>query len=81
LRANDIVDYAGVAELKWRALRTAFDVFKCDPKGPRQRDFEKFRTEQGTRLSRFACFEALRHKFNRPWWDWPEQWRQPDPIL
>ena len=29
-------------------------------------------------LSRFACFEALRHKFNKPWWEWPEQWRQPD---
>ena len=78
LRASDIVDYAGVAELKWRALRAAFDVFKRDPNGLRQRDFENFRTEQGLRLSRFACFEALRHKFNKPWWDWPEQWRQPD---
>ncbi len=78
LRASDIVDYAGVAELKWRALRAAFDVFKRDPKGPRRRDFEKFRSEHGQRLSRFACFEALRHKFNRPWWDWPEQWQQPD---
>jgi 4-alpha-glucanotransferase len=78
LRASDIVNYAGVAELKWRALRSAFDVFKSDPKAERQRDFEKFRTEQGPRLSRFACFETLRHKFNRPWWDWPEEWRQPD---
>jgi len=78
LRASDIVDYAGVAELKWRALRAAFDVFKRDRNDPRQRDFERFRAEQGPRLSRFACFEALRHKFNRPWWDWPEEWRQPD---
>ena len=29
-------------------------------------------------LSRFACFEMLRHKFNKPWWEWPEEWRQPD---
>ena len=29
-------------------------------------------------LSRFACFEVLRHKFSKPWWEWPEQWRQPD---
>ena len=29
-------------------------------------------------MSRFACFEVLRHKFNKPWWEWPEQWRQPD---
>ena len=29
-------------------------------------------------LSRFACFEVLRHKFGTPWWEWPEEWRQPD---
>jgi 4-alpha-glucanotransferase len=29
-------------------------------------------------LSRFACFEVLRHKFKEPWWEWPEEWRQPD---
>jgi 4-alpha-glucanotransferase len=28
--------------------------------------------------ARFACFEVLRHKFQKPWWDWPEPWRQPD---
>ena len=20
----------------------------------------------------------LRHKFNKPWWEWPKEWRQPD---
>ena len=29
-------------------------------------------------LARFACFEVLRHKFNAPWWEWPEDWRLPD---
>ena len=29
-------------------------------------------------LSHFACFEVLRHKFNKPWWEWPDEWRQPD---
>ena len=29
-------------------------------------------------MSRFACFEALRHKFDRPWWEWPAAWRAPD---
>jgi 4-alpha-glucanotransferase len=29
-------------------------------------------------LSRFACFEMLRHKFSKPWWEWPEEWRQPN---
>jgi 4-alpha-glucanotransferase len=78
LRASDIVDYAAVAELKWRALRFAFDTFKADPKGERRKDFEEFRAERAPLLSRFACFEVLRHKFDKPWWEWPEQWQQPD---
>jgi 4-alpha-glucanotransferase len=78
LRASDIVDYVGVAELKWRALRFAFEKFKADPKNAREQDFEKFRAERASLLSRFACFEVLRHKFNKPWWEWPEEWRQPN---
>jgi 4-alpha-glucanotransferase len=78
LRASDIVDYVAVAELKWRALRSAFEAFKANPKTERHAAFSKFRTERGAMLSRFACFEALRHKFNKPWWEWPEEWRQPN---
>ncbi len=78
LRVSDIVDYVAVAGLKWRALRSAFDAFKADPANERRRDFERFRAERAPLLSRFACFEVLRHKFNTPWWEWPEQWRQPD---
>ena len=78
LRQSDIVDYGAVAELKWRALRFAFETFRTHPDAGRQRDFEKFRAERSPLLSRFACFEVLRHKFNKPWWEWPEQWRQPD---
>ncbi|MDP1867052.1 4-alpha-glucanotransferase [Bradyrhizobium sp.] len=78
LRADPTVDYAAVAELKWRALRFAFDVFKAGSKGERQRDFEKFCAERAPLLSRFACFEVLRHKLGKPWWEWPDEWRQPD---
>ena len=80
LRASDTVDYIGVAELKWRALRLAFETFKADPNNARRQDFEKFRAERAPLLSRFACFEVLRHKFNKPWWEWPEEWRNPDDI-
>src|SRR4051794_24362844 len=72
LRANDLVDYAAVAGLKWRALRSAFDAFMLDPNPERRRDFEQFRAERGPLLARFACFEVLRHKFNKPWWEWPQ---------
>lgn len=78
LRAGDIVDYKGVAELKWRALRAAFENFRAHPSAGHSVDFDAFRAERAPLLSRFACFEVLRHKFNKPWWEWPEQWRQPD---
>lgn len=78
LRAGGIVDYAGVAGLKWRALHSAFETFRATAPAARKEDFAEFRAQRGALLSRFATFEALRHKFNTPWWEWPEQWRQPD---
>ena len=75
---GELVDYPAVAKAKWRALRAAFAKFGDDPRAPHKDDFEKFRGERGSLLARFACFEALRHKFSKPWWEWPEQWRQPD---
>jgi 4-alpha-glucanotransferase len=80
LRAGDIVDYVAVAGLKWHALRSAFKTFKAHPEAYRLQDLEKFRAERAPLLSRFACFEVLRHKFNAPWWEWPEEWRQPDEV-
>ena len=78
LRSGTVVDYAGVAALKWRALRAAFEVFRAERDPARQRDFAHFRIESGTLLQRFACFEVLRHRFNTPWWEWPEEWRRLD---
>ncbi len=78
LRQCDIVDYAAVAGLKWRALRSAFEAFRTRSKARDHAAFARFRTERAPLLSRFACFEMLRHKFNKPWWEWPEQWQQPD---
>ena len=78
LRAGDIVDYVAVAGLKWRALRSAFEAFRANPETERQQEFERFRAERAPLLSRFACFEALRHKIGKPWWEWAAEWRQPD---
>ncbi len=65
-------------DVEWRALRRAFAAFKANARPGRQQDFGKFRAERGTLLSHFACFEVLRHKFGKPWWEWPDEWRQPD---
>jgi 4-alpha-glucanotransferase len=78
LRQGDTIDYRTVAELKWRALRAAFATFKARPTPERAAAFARFRTEHGAMLSRFACFEVLRHRFKLPWWEWPAEWRQPD---
>jgi 4-alpha-glucanotransferase len=78
LRRGETIDYRRVAELKWRALRAAFAAFKAKPTPARAAAFGRFRAEQGAMLSRFACFEVLRHRFKLPWWEWPAEWRQPD---
>jgi 4-alpha-glucanotransferase len=78
LRQSPIVDYVAVAGLKWRALRSAFTRFSAEAKSARRDDFAKFCAERAPLLSRFACFEVLRHRFNKPWWEWPEEWRRPD---
>ena len=80
LRQGEIIDYVEVAALKWRAFRSAFDEFKANPKGECQQEFENFRTDGAPLLSRFACFEVLRHKFQKPWWEWPHEWQQPDDL-
>jgi len=73
-----MIDYVGIAGLKWRALRAAFDMFTAGATEGRRQDLEIFRAERAALLSRFACFEVLRHRFNKPWWEWPDEWRQPD---
>jgi 4-alpha-glucanotransferase len=78
LRQSETVDYVAVAGLKWRALRSAFAAFKTKGSAERKEDFASFRAERGELLSHFACFEVLRHKFDKPWWEWPKEWQQPD---
>ena len=62
---SDIVDYAGRrgAEMAGACARRS-TAFKAGPNAERRQDFEKFRAERARLLSRFACFEVLRHKFN-----------------
>ncbi|MEH2482902.1 4-alpha-glucanotransferase [Nitrobacteraceae bacterium AZCC 2146] len=80
LRSGTFVDYVAVAAAKSAALRAAFEEFYANPKSPRQKAFAAFRAERAPLLTRFACFEVLRHKFQTAWWDWPEQWQHPDDI-
>ncbi|MBR1130967.1 4-alpha-glucanotransferase [Bradyrhizobium iriomotense] len=78
LREGDRVPYADMAALKWLALRAAFNSFVTSAREARRKEFDAFRAARAPLLSRFACFEVLRHRFNRPWWEWPSEWQQPD---
>jgi 4-alpha-glucanotransferase len=78
LRERDLVDYDGVVAAKEKALRLAYEAFRRNGRGERVREFESFRTSRGAPLAQFACFEALRHRFGRPWSRWPAEWRSPD---
>jgi 4-alpha-glucanotransferase len=78
LREGDRVPYADMAALKWLGLRAAFDSFLKSASGVRRNEFDAFRAERAPLLSRFACFEVLRHRFTAPWWEWPVEWQQPD---
>src|SRR5262245_11094899 len=78
LRRSDLVDYAGVARVKQRALTLSHERFRKHASRQRQDRFDKFRRDRGPVLTRFACFELLRRRFKRPWWEWPQQWRKPD---
>ncbi len=81
LRAGDLIDHAQVARAKLDGLRLAFEHFLTSAPEERHSDFDRYRREQGERLSRFACFEALRARFAPARWrDWPEPWRNPSPL-
>ncbi len=78
LRRSALVDYPAVSAAKWRALRAAFEEFQSKPKSPRQAALKAFRAERAPLLTRFACFEVLRHRYKTAWWDWSREWQHPD---
>jgi 4-alpha-glucanotransferase len=78
-RLSEQVDYPAVAAAKQRGFRLAYNKFREGAKRARRRDFEAFCAERGEDLLRFAAFEVLRRRFQRVWWEWPEEWRTPNP--
>jgi 4-alpha-glucanotransferase len=79
LRGRELVDHAGVARAKTRALALAYESFR-QANATRRQAFESFRCECAPALARFACFEFLRRKFGKPWPEWPEPWRNPGQV-
>ncbi|HET7307156.1 MAG TPA: 4-alpha-glucanotransferase [Gammaproteobacteria bacterium] len=81
LREAPLVDYRGVAELKFAILEQLYDYFRkacADTAHPRHRAFREFQTRRGDALRRFATFHALAEQTETvAWRDWPHEWRDP----
>jgi 4-alpha-glucanotransferase len=86
LRAAWLVDYAGVAALKFPILELLFEYFRRQHlagNSARARAFREYQAEGGAELHEFALYQALQdqlHKSNdRPlgWPEWPEALQSP----
>jgi 4-alpha-glucanotransferase len=80
LRQRDLVDYAGVAHWKTKALRLAFEAFRNHATEDRRRQFDDFKRTRGPLLQAFAAFELRRRRLGTPWWEWPAEFRKPNEV-
>jgi 4-alpha-glucanotransferase len=84
LRSRELVDYGGVADLKFEILALLYRDF-CDrhlaASSERARAFRAFVAAGGEVLQRHACFDALDRYFRATsgaasgWLSWPEEFR------
>ncbi|MBF0321818.1 MAG: 4-alpha-glucanotransferase, partial [Magnetococcales bacterium] len=91
LRKTEVVDYVGVAKIKWEVLGELYAVFRkhCLEKGldtvsERGKTFRRFQAEQGDALRHLALFNVLDDHFSKgehgvhTWTQWPIPYRRPD---
>jgi 4-alpha-glucanotransferase len=83
LRAEEFVNYEGVARLKRFFLQVLYRQFLRG--GPARRtEFDSFRRKEGRLLERFAVYSALDEYLHRRdknlwiWPDWPAEFKNPD---
>ncbi|TSA17105.1 MAG: malto-oligosyltrehalose synthase [Betaproteobacteria bacterium] len=86
LRDADLVDYAGVAQVKLPLIQRCYAHFRKNHLGPGTARAEAFRAYQAAHapaLRRHALYEALQEHFHREdpqawgWPVWPEAYRSP----
>jgi len=83
LRRAELVDYAGVAQLKLQALRALHAAFRKRQETVPSTEFSAFLQSAGPSLRALAIYEALmeERKSRDPstygWLQWPEEYRDP----
>jgi 4-alpha-glucanotransferase len=80
LRETELIDYAGVHQVKLRALEALFANFIKNANAEAKAAFESFCRARGKMLEGHALFEALSERFmaegrNAAWSTWPEDYR------
>ncbi|MFP3983277.1 MAG: malto-oligosyltrehalose synthase [Desulfurivibrionaceae bacterium] len=87
LRSSDLVDYQGVAEVKFDILEMLYSYFRknhLEQNSDRSAAFRAFQAGQGEELRNQALYEALQEHFQKQdpkisgWQDWPEPYHRPD---
>ncbi|MGE0659535.1 MAG: 4-alpha-glucanotransferase [Reyranellaceae bacterium] len=77
--ASTLVDYAGIAAIKQRALRLAWRHFQIRATADEREAFAAFRREMGDDLRRYAAFCLLRRREGGSWRHWRRPWARPQP--
>jgi 4-alpha-glucanotransferase len=82
LRAKPLVDYAGVARVKFSILEKLFADFMDHAARAERAKFDRFVRDAGDALPRYCLFEALSEHFKKrgihSWRNWPAAYRDPD---
>ncbi len=87
LREAEMIDYAGVAAVKFQVLEMLYQSFRerhLAKNSQWAQEFHAFVREGGKRLESFALFQALQERFHKEdpnvwgWLVWPETYRDPE---
>lgn len=73
LRASEAVGYGRYNERQRRLLAAAFGEFDARSDAAERSMFDKFRSERGGALAKFALFEAISELHGPDWRVWPEE--------
>ena len=70
------VDYSGAGAYKEKIIEAAFRNFQ--KRSAKPKDYLDFEKKHSSWLSNYALYRALRLKFDKPWDEWPEKYRDRD---
>lgn len=83
VKTSELIDYKGVAQLKFPALAILFDDFIKNGENKLQQSFNTFKENLGETLLNYCTFEALYEYFRAQnansysWHDWPNEYQNP----